>query len=105
MTEMEIVRDLRRVFASIAGQAGGNREAVKAEIRQELVSAVKERSGWAPGRGSHDGPVLRQVQPGRPMRSLPSTVTDFGGMVHVWVCRRCGIVAVATQGERVAPGK
>ncbi len=39
------------------------------------------------------------------MRSLPSTVTDFGGMVHVWVCRRCGIVAVATQGERVAPGE
>ena len=34
------------------------------------------------------------------MRSLPSTVTDYGGMVHVWVCQRCGIVAVATQGER-----
>ena len=39
------------------------------------------------------------------MRSLPSTTTDFGGMVHVWVCRRCGIVAVSTQGERVAPAK
>ena len=39
------------------------------------------------------------------MRSLPSTVTDFGGMVHVWVCRRCGIAAVAAQGERVAPGE
>lgn len=33
------------MVASIAGQAGGNREAVKAEIRQELVSAVKERFG------------------------------------------------------------
>ena len=39
------------------------------------------------------------------MRFLPSTVTDFGGMVHVWVCWRCGIVAIATQGERVAPAK
>ena len=40
------------------------------------------------------------------MRSLPSTTTtDFGGMVHVWVCRRCEIVAVSTQGERVAPAK
>ena len=26
-------------------------------------------------------------------------------MVHVWVCRRCGIVAVATQGERGCTGE
>ena len=43
MTEMEMVKELRRVVAAMAGQAGGNREAVKAEIRTELVSMVKER--------------------------------------------------------------
>ena len=45
MTEMEMVRKLRRVVASIAGQAGGNREKLKAEIRAQLVSTVKERFG------------------------------------------------------------
>ena len=34
------------------------------------------------------------------MRRLPDTPTDFGGMVNVWVCRRCGIVAIETHGER-----
>ena len=34
------------------------------------------------------------------MRRLPDTPTDFGGMVNVWVCRRCGIVAIETNGER-----
>ena len=48
MTEMEMVRELRRVVASVAGQAGGNREKVKAEIRAQLVSAVKERFGRHP---------------------------------------------------------
>ena len=38
-----MVRELRRVVA--AGQAGGNRERVKAEIRAQLVSMVKERFG------------------------------------------------------------
>ena len=45
MTEMEMVRELRRVVAAAVGQAGGNREKLKAEIREELVSAVKERFG------------------------------------------------------------
>ena len=45
MTEMEMVRDLRRVVAHAAGNAGRNREKVKAEIRGELVSAVKEKFG------------------------------------------------------------
>ena len=45
MTEMEMLKELRKVVASIAGQAGGNREAVKAEIRAELVSTIKERFG------------------------------------------------------------
>ena len=45
MTEMEMVRDLRHVVASVAGKAGGNREKLKAEIRAELVSTVKERFG------------------------------------------------------------
>ncbi len=45
MTEMEMVRELRRVVAEAAGQAGGNREKVKAEIRAQLVSTVKERFG------------------------------------------------------------
>ena len=64
MTEMEMLKELRKVVASIAGQAGGNREAVKAEIRQELVSAVKERFGLGICREIHDGPCLLQVQPG-----------------------------------------
>ena len=45
MTEMEMVRELRRVVAGAAGQVGGNREKVKAGIRQELVDAVKEKFG------------------------------------------------------------
>ncbi len=45
MTEMEMVRELRRVVAEAAGQAAGNREKVKAGIRQELVDAVKEKFG------------------------------------------------------------
>ena len=52
MTEMEMVKELRRVVAHVAGNAGGNREKVKAEIRGELVSAVKERFGmgtWISG--------------------------------------------------------
>ena len=45
MTEMEMLKELRRVVASVAGQAGGNREKVKARIRQELVDGVKEKLG------------------------------------------------------------
>ena len=45
MTEMEMFKELRNVVAAAAGQAGGNREAVKAEIRAELVSTIKERFG------------------------------------------------------------
>ena len=45
MTEMEMLKELRNVVASVAGQAGGNREAVKAGIRQELVDAVREKFG------------------------------------------------------------
>ena len=33
MTEMEMVRELRRVVAAAAGQAGGNREKVKPRSR------------------------------------------------------------------------
>ena len=39
MTEMEMLKELGNV---VAGQAGGNREKVKAGIRRELVDAVKE---------------------------------------------------------------
>ena len=28
------------------------------------------------------------------------TPTDFGGLVEVWVCLRCGIVALGCTGER-----
>ena len=45
MTEMEMVKELRRVVSSAAGQAGGNREKVKAGIRAKLVSTAKERFG------------------------------------------------------------
>ena len=34
------------------------------------------------------------------MKKLPDTITDFGGLVMVWVCTRCGVVGVLTQGER-----
>ena len=34
------------------------------------------------------------------MARLPDTPTDFGGQVNVWVCRRCGIVAILTHRER-----
>ena len=51
MTEMEMVRELRRVVAATVGQAGGNREKLNAEIREELVSVVKERFGRGPGPG------------------------------------------------------
>ena len=64
MTEMEMLKELRNVVASIAGQAGGNREAVKAEIRQELVSAVKERFGLGICRGIHDGPGIHTKRGG-----------------------------------------
>ena len=45
MTEMEMVRELRRVVAHSAGNVGGNREKVKSQIRDELVSLVKEKFG------------------------------------------------------------
>ena len=34
------------------------------------------------------------------MLKLPDTTTDFSGVVGVWVCQRCGIVAILTHGER-----
>ena len=34
------------------------------------------------------------------MKQFPYTVTDFGGVVVVWVCRRCGIVGMLCLGER-----
>ena len=42
MTEMEMLKELRNVVAAAAGQAGGNRGKVKAEIRAQLVSTVKD---------------------------------------------------------------
>ena len=48
MTEMEMLKELRNVVAEAVGQAGGNREKLKAEIRAQLVSAVKERFGSHP---------------------------------------------------------
>ena len=48
MTEMEMVRELRRVVALVAGQTGGNMEKLKAEIRAQLVSMVQERFGSHP---------------------------------------------------------
>ena len=40
-----MVRELRRVVAAAVGQAGGNREKLKAEICAQLVSMVQERFG------------------------------------------------------------
>ena len=60
MTEMEMLKVLRAVVAKVAGQnlEGGKfhgiREAAKAEVRQDLVDAVKERFGlgaWSPSGG------------------------------------------------------
>ncbi len=55
MTEMEMVKELRRVVASVAGQAAGNLEKVKEGIRQDLVDTVNEKFGlgtWIPTGGS-----------------------------------------------------
>ena len=38
------------------------------------------------------------------MVSLERVVTDFGGIVDVWVCRGCGVAAVLTGGNRQRPG-
>ena len=42
-------------------------------------------------------PCSRCLQTDR-MARLPDTATDFGGLVRVWVCRRCGIVAIECGG-------
>ena len=53
MTEMEMVRELRRVVAMVAqqdrrqGRAVGNIDQSKAKVRADLVSAVKERFGYS----------------------------------------------------------
>ena len=48
MTEMEMVRELRRMVAAAAGQAGGNREKVKAEIRAQQVDSIPGHGAAAP---------------------------------------------------------
>ena len=45
-------------------------------------------------------PCVRCLSADR-MRRLEDVETDFGGVVRVHVCRRCGIVAVETEGERI----
>ena len=45
MTEMEMLRELRRVVAQAVGQTRGNREVLKAAVREKLVEMVKERFG------------------------------------------------------------
>ena len=45
-------------------------------------------------------PVCSRCYENDRMRNLPDTTTDFGGEVRVWVCLRCGIVAVKTKGGR-----
>ena len=47
---------------------------------------------------SKDPPCSRCLENDR-MLNLPDTTTDFGGVVSVWVCQRCGIVAVLTWGK------
>ena len=75
MTEMEMVRELRRVIAETVGQAGGNREKVKAKVREELVSVVKERfgRGTCPGRSNRG----KEGQHGR-QELAPGTVPSQG---------------------------
>ena len=53
MTEMEMLKELRIVVAKVAGAGGfqGSPEPAKAQVRQDLVDAVKERFGlgtWSP---------------------------------------------------------
>ena len=33
----------------------------------------------------------------------PTVVTDFGGIVDVWVCQRCGVSAILTSGTAQRP--
>ena len=57
---------------------------------------MRERTG---------SPPCSRCQQTDRMARLPDTATDFGGLVSVWVCRRCGIVAIETQGKgRKLPG-
>ena len=46
-----------------------------------------------------DPPCSRCLESDR-MLNLPVTTTDFGGVVRVCVCLRCGVVAVKTKGGR-----
>ena len=50
-----------------------------------------------------DPPCSRCLESDR-MLNLPDTTTDFGGVVSVWVCLRCGIVAISTKGGRPSKG-
>ena len=43
---------------------------------------------------SVDSPPCCRCQKTDRMLRLPDTPTDFGGQVRVWVCCRCGIVAI-----------
>ena len=53
MTELEILKELRRVVAALAvqeletGRVQGTREKAKAEARNQVLSTVLERHGWA----------------------------------------------------------
>ena len=56
MTEMEMLKELRIVVAKVAmgGRFQGAPEPAKAQVRQDLVNAVKERFGlgtWSPSSG------------------------------------------------------
>lgn len=38
------------------------------------------------------------------MVDVGELTTDFGGVVWVWGCRRCGVLAVTGAGERPVTG-
>ena len=43
------------------------------------------------------------VQDDKMVHQQPVT-TNFGGIVETWVCRRCGVVAIQTFGDRPGGG-
>ena len=89
MTEMEMVRELRRVVAAAAGQAGGNREKVKAEIA--LNWSRRSRKGSGDTFSSHNGCCRDQ--------SLTESErhVELAGGHYDWVKRGCKEVDMTNE--------
>ena len=73
-------------------------EAIRLVAIDWANSQVERAHQWTAAAGGL--PPCSRCQKTDRMARLPDTTTDFSGVVGVWVCQRCGIVAVLTRGER-----